>query len=775
MLIDDNLDDSSSEDQSASTNTKKVSIFASNNSKKAKFLSKKEREEFYVDEEQKIRQEQEEREKEITDKRKKLINVNKDKSSQNFSEKNQQDKILPKDKTINNTIEYKLLGEQKKDKDKEDKHVTSNTRTKVTIKVTEELESIKMQYLGLTKEKKKLLKPSEKFKNIFNFDWHASEDTSWDANPLYNTKYESMVLFGKGKMGGMDIDEQMDASDRYEKLVKKFQDKSDNDNGNVNGNNSTNHKNPTSKNLDEKNRDSHNKNLDKSKNRNTRDSREKDRERDRDKDRHNGDKDRHNKDKKKRKSKKHHRRGSSSRSRSRSRGSRDRHHSKRNRSRTRSRNNSSGSEKDKNDHNKKNDKQKELVPEIHSKYNRYSSLGSAYHWSKKRLREMTDRDWRIFREDHNIIIHGGRVNNPLRSWDENGFDPQLRKNIEEAGYIDPTPIQLQGIPIGIERKDLIALAPTGSGKSAAFIIPLIEKLIKLPRIDSELAALGPHSLIMAPTRELAIQIDQEFQKLAAGTGIISVVIVGGRNPEEQQFLLRNGCDILIGTPGRLKDVIESRFTVLTQTSFVVIDEADIMIDLGLEEALNYILDSIPSTNLKSKDENILESQIRQEIEGENNFRTTLMFSATMPPTLEQLARTYLRCPAYISIGEPAGGKKDINHIVECMDEGNKRGCLLKWFRKIDEGVRRKKECQILIFCNHKKEVESLYKLLDAERYSVSYYHGGKSQANRESTIEAFKAGKNFFIIKIRQLQNTCRNRFGWKGLGYKRYQVCNKL
>lgn len=256
---------------------------------------------------------------------------------------------------------------------------------------------------------------------------------------------------------------------------------------------------------------------------------------------------------------------------------------------------------------------------------------------------------------------------------------------------------------------------------------------------------------MAPTRELAIQIDAEFRKLAKDTGLNSVVVVGGRNPEEQQIMLRNGCEVLIATPGRLKDILESRFTVLNNSKYVVIDEADIMIDMGLEEALNFILDSIPKETLKSTDEDEADAQLRLMGRGsQNTYRTTLMFSATMPPALEAIARTYLRCPAWISIGEPGGGKKEISHVLECMDESNKRGSLFKWLKKIDDEHRQTKnltrDCQILIFCNHKKDVESLHKLLTADSYNVSYYHGGLTQDKRESTIENYKAGKYRILV-----------------------------
>jgi ATP-dependent RNA helicase DDX23/PRP28 len=151
---------------------------------------------------------------------------------------------------------------------------------------------------------------------------------------------------------------------------------------------------------------------------------------------------------------------------------------------------------------------------------------------------------------------------------------------------------MQTIPIGLERKDLIGIAPTGSGKSAAFLIPMINYLMTLPPQDDILCKDGPYALILAPSRELAIQIEEEFQRLAIGTHLRSFVVVGGRREEEQAFHLKRGIEVLIGTPGRIKESLLKKFLVLDQCSWAVLDEADKMIDLGFEADVNFILDSI---------------------------------------------------------------------------------------------------------------------------------------------------------------------------------------
>lgn len=226
----------------------------------------------------------------------------------------------------------------------------------------------------------------------------------------------------------------------------------------------------------------------------------------------------------------------------------------------------------------------------------------------------------------------------MRNWDEAVFSSKTAESIKKIGYSLPTPIQMQAIPIGMECKDLIGIAPTGSGKSAAFLIPLIAYLQKLKPLDDESCKEGPYSLILTPTRELALQIDVEFQKFAGNTKLRSAIVVGGRKTEDQAFILRKGCEILIGTPGRIKDALQSKYAVLNQCYWVVLDEADKMIDLGFEEDVNFILDSIPQTNLKSEDETTAEFQARIAQSGEKLCRVTHLFSATMPVAVERLAK-----------------------------------------------------------------------------------------------------------------------------------------
>jgi len=266
---------------------------------------------------------------------------------------------------------------------------------------------------------------------------------------------------------------------------------------------------------------------------------------------------------------------------------------------------------------------------------------------------MTDRDWRIFRENYDIMTKGGRIPHPYRHWDEiPDLNQTLRDNLSYSGFTRPMPIQMQGIPVGMTFRDMIGLAPTGSGKSAAFLIPMINFLLKMPPIKDELIQDGPYGIIMAPSRELAQQIENEFRLLTRDTHLRSISIVGGKSSEEQGSSISRGVEIVIGTPGRIEDLIKRQYLVLNQCYYVILDEADKMIDQELEESVNFILDAIPQNLNKSGDkEHEIAFQESQMALGEKFYKTFVMFSATMMPQIEQIARKYLKFPAMVQVGD----------------------------------------------------------------------------------------------------------------------------
>lgn len=261
------------------------------------------------------------------------------------------------------------------------------------------------------------------------------------------------------------------------------------------------------------------------------------------------------------------------------------------------------------------------------------------HWTDKPLTQMRERDWRIFKEDYNISTKGGNIPDPIRNWAESGLPPRILQVIADVGYKEPTPIQRQAIPIGLQNRDIIGVAETGSGKTASFVIPMLVFISELPPLTEENQSHGPYALIMAPTRELAQQIEQETLKFAKGMGFICVSLVGGHGIEGQAFNLRDGAHIIIATPGRLKDLLDRRIIVLSQCTYVVMDEADRMIDMGFEADVNYILDALPVSNEKpDTDEAENPEELRRLMGKEGKFRQTVMFSATMPSAVERLAK-----------------------------------------------------------------------------------------------------------------------------------------
>eukprot|EP01068_Selenidium_serpulae_P007738 Selendium_serpulae@DN4792_c2_g1_i3.p1 len=345
-----------------------------------------------------------------------------------------------------------------------------------------ELDQIREHYLGMRRSKKKAQKPSEKFRNIFNFEWDPSEDTArGDTNDLYQQRVQPQLLFGRGFKAGIDVREQRRTNSFYDELSKR---------------------------------------------------------------------------------------------RAQADGDLDTVEALR----------------------KQRQQQEDMIKK------REDIDQDNQHWTEKSKDEMTERDWRILREDFEIYIKGGRVPPPIRTWAESPLPWELLEAVKAAGYERPTPIQMQALPIALEMRDLIGIAETGSGKTAAFVLPMLTYVRSLPALNDETSQDGPYALVLAPSRELALQIEEETRKFAAFCKCRSVAVVGGHDAEVQAFKLRQGTEMVIGTPGRLKDCLEKRYTVLNQCNYVVLDEADRMINLGFEETVNFILDSIPTSNLKSDDE-----------------------------------------------------------------------------------------------------------------------------------------------------------------------------
>ncbi|CAE6503544.1 unnamed protein product [Rhizoctonia solani] len=362
------------------------------------------------------------------------------------------------------------------------------------------------------------------------------------------------------------------------------------------------------------------------------------------------------------------------------------------------------------------------------------------HWSDKPLNEMKERDWRIFREDFSIACRGGNIPFALRSWTESAIPQAILDVIASVGYEEPSPIQRQAIPIGLQNRDVIGIAETGSGKTAAFVIPMLVYIQSLPLLDDVNRHLGPYALIMAPTRELAQQIEAETRKFATPLGYKCVSIVGGRAVEEQQFNLREGAEIIIATPGRLKDVIDRHVLVLSQCTYVVMDEADRMVHLGFEADLTFILDALPAESLRAEDEMDLDGKpgVVQDSSGQKGkTRVTTLFSATMPPAVERLARKYLRRPAVITIGEAGRAVESVEQRVEFVIGDDKK-------KQVDSSFGF--QAPIIVFVNQKKTADMVARDLSRAGWSASTLHSGKTQEQREAALQALRSGEADVLV-----------------------------
>ncbi|KAG0234102.1 mRNA splicing protein prp28 [Actinomortierella wolfii] len=366
------------------------------------------------------------------------------------------------------------------------------------------------------------------------------------------------------------------------------------------------------------------------------------------------------------------------------------------------------------------------------------------HWSEKPLDQMRERDWRIFKEDFNISCKGGSIPNPIRRWEESTINANILRVIKEVGYTEPTPIQRQAIPIGLQNRDLIGIAETGSGKTASFLIPLLQYISDLPKLDESNQANGPYSLILAPTRELAQQIEKESLKFAIPLGFNCVSIVGGHSLEEQAFALRNGAEIIIATPGRLKDCLDRRILVLSQCTYVVMDEADRMINMGFEADVNFILDALPASNVKPDTEDAEDAtKMTQSIDGKNNlkYRQTTMFSATMPPAVERLAKAYLRRPAVVTIGQAGQAVETVEQRVEMIsDENKKKNRLLELLQSKQFAP------PMIVFVNQRRSCDTVARAINSVGIKAVTLHGGKQQEQREAALEQLRNGRMEVLV-----------------------------
>jgi ATP-dependent RNA helicase RhlE len=300
-----------------------------------------------------------------------------------------------------------------------------------------------------------------------------------------------------------------------------------------------------------------------------------------------------------------------------------------------------------------------------------------------------------------VIVEESKAYIPTHQFIDFEIDERLKKNIVAKGYKIPTAIQDRAIPDVLGGRDVIGIANTGEGKTAAFLIPLIHKMLKHPNAKV---------LVVIPTRELALQIDEEFMGFARGLGIYSVLLVGGASIGMQVERLRRNVRMVIGTPGRIKDLIERKELNLAGFQNLVLDEADRMLDMGFINDIKYLIERLPRE------------------------RHTLFFSATFSREIEGLAGTLLRDPLKISVKKFDTARNVEQDIVRVSTKEDK-------FEKLCELLSRPEFGKVLVFGRTKHGVEKLGIALNKEGFKTASIHGNKSQPQRQYALKMFKDEK----------------------------------
>src|SRR5262245_47663334 len=286
-----------------------------------------------------------------------------------------------------------------------------------------------------------------------------------------------------------------------------------------------------------------------------------------------------------------------------------------------------------------------------------------------------------------------------------GLHADVMRAIQDMEFTKPTPIQRDAIPHALEGRDLLACASTGSGKTAAFLLPVIERLRKQPKG-------GTRALIITPTRELAAQIVEHANALARHTRVRTAAIYGGVGMKPQEDALRRGTDIIVATPGRLLDHMKYDYTNFSRLEVLVLDEADRMLDMGFLPDIRRVLKQLPAAT----------------------SRQTLFFSATMPAQIADLSREMLNEPARINIERKAEPAKGITQALYPVQQKLKADLLIELLRRNEIG-------NVIVFTRTKHRANRLAEKVERARISVTRIHGNRSQAQRTEALAGFKSGR----------------------------------
>ncbi len=281
------------------------------------------------------------------------------------------------------------------------------------------------------------------------------------------------------------------------------------------------------------------------------------------------------------------------------------------------------------------------------------------------------------------------------------LDSRLNTGIKAEGYVMPTPVQSASIPVILRGDDMIGTAQTGTGKTAAFVLPILHRLLSGPRHQSR-------ALILTPTRELAEQIHQAVNSLSRGTGLRSATIYGGVPPAAQIKALRSGVEILVACPGRLLDHLDQRHADLSRIEFLVLDEADRMLDMGFMPSVRKILQRVPER------------------------RQTLLFSATFPEEIETLARQSMRRPERITLGLSAP-VKTVSHALYPVEQHLKLPLLLALLQQTEAG-------SVLVFTRTRHRAQRVARQIGQHGYRVTSLHSDRTQSQRQAALQGFRRG-----------------------------------
>jgi ATP-dependent RNA helicase RhlE len=304
---------------------------------------------------------------------------------------------------------------------------------------------------------------------------------------------------------------------------------------------------------------------------------------------------------------------------------------------------------------------------------------------------------------------------PAARFDTLPLDPKLLRAVADSGYLAMTPIQAKAIPVVLAGRDVMGAAQTGTGKTAAFTLPLLQKMLAHENSSASPARHPVRALVITPTRELADQVAASVRTYAKHTNLRSTVVFGGIDMKPQTLELKKGVEVLIATPGRLLDHIEAKNTVLNQVEYVVLDEADRMLDIGFLPDLQRILSYLPKQ------------------------RQTLLFSATFSPEIKRLAQSYLQEPVTVEVARPNATASTVEQRFYSVTDDDKRAV-------VRQLLRTRELSQAIVFVNSKLGAARLARAFERDGLKTNALHGDKSQDERLKSLAAFKAGEVELLV-----------------------------